>query len=91
MPDLDALLAVELPAAPTPRTFPQLLSFTALPAPGSAGDVVVYDRLPVGEALERLHPSSGPALPARARFESAKAQLDPTVAQAVCERLALDF
>ncbi len=78
VPDLDALLAVELPAEPTPRTFPQLLSFTALPAPASAGDVVVYDRLPVGEALERLHPSSGPALPARERFEAAKVQLDPT-------------
>jgi hypothetical protein len=76
VPDLDVLLAVEIPAEPTPRTFPQLLAFTALPEPGKTGDVVVYDRLPVGEALERLHPSTGPALAARERLEAAKAQLD---------------
>ena len=76
LPDLDALLAVEVPALPTPRTFPQMLAFNALPAPAQPGEVVAYDRLAVGDALERLNPSTGPALPARTRFERAKQSLD---------------
>jgi hypothetical protein len=36
VPDLDALLALELPAIPTPRRFPQLLSYDVLPPPGAS-------------------------------------------------------
>ena len=78
IPDLDALLAVEVPALPTPRTFPQMLAFNALPAPAAPGEIVVHDRLLVGDALDRLNRSSGRPLPARARFERARAALDPS-------------
>ena len=40
VPDLDALLAVELPSYPTPRRFPQMLAFNALPTAGGGGAAV---------------------------------------------------
>ena len=81
VPELDALLAVELPQAYTPRRFPQLLTFDALPPPGGDGPVATFDRVPVGDALERLRPRGGRALPARLRFERAIAALDAQSAQ----------
>ena len=78
VPELDALLAVELPALSTPRTYPQLIAFNALPKPESAAAVEVYDRVEVGEALERLNPSGGRPLPASRRLARALAALDPT-------------
>src|SRR6185503_20292318 len=63
VPDLDALLAIQLPPVPTPRSFPQLLSYNVLPA-GTAGSLDVFDRVEVGEGLERLLPASGAPLPA---------------------------
>ena len=53
VPELDSLLAVELPEQPTPRTFPQLLAFNALPQPGTDGAVEVLERLDVVEGLDR--------------------------------------
>jgi hypothetical protein len=76
VPDLDSLLGVELPAAPTPRTYPQLLAFNALPPPLGTGPLDTFDRVSVAEALERLNPLDGRALPARLRFERALAGLD---------------
>ena len=77
VPDLDALLALELPAAPTPRTFPQLLAFNVLPPPGGKGPVDVIDRTEVALALERLSPRAGGELPREERFRRAMAGLDP--------------
>lgn len=76
VPDLDALLTLELPALPTPRRFPQLLTSNALPPPGGAGPVEVFDQTEVGEALDRLQPQSGPPLPAVRRFRRALLLLD---------------
>lgn len=76
VPEFESLLALELPAEPTPREFPQLLAFNALPPPGGNGRVDVFSRLPVGEALDRLAPASGAALPATERFERAIRGLD---------------
>lgn len=75
-PDLDALLALELPPLTTPRTYPQLLAFNALPEPGSRAAAEVFDRVPVAEAIERLNPAGGLTLPPRTRFERAFAALD---------------
>lgn len=76
--DMDVLLALEIPAEPTPRNFPQLLAFNALPPPSGGGEAQarVFNRVPVGEALERLQPRSGLAIPARRRFQRALAGLD---------------
>jgi hypothetical protein len=76
VPELDVLLALELPEFPTPRTYPQLLAFNALPPPGGEGDVVTLDRVPTAEALERLSPLSGDLLPPRQRLTRALAALD---------------
>ncbi|MDH3785720.1 MAG: hypothetical protein OEV00_10395, partial [Acidobacteriota bacterium] len=76
IPDLDVLLNAELPGMSTPRTYPQLLTFTALPAAGSKVAVDVFDRVPFGEALDRLNPTDRPG-PAHARLERAIAALDP--------------
>ncbi len=77
VPDLDALLALELPAVPTPRRFPQLLSYDVLPPPGAAGLVDVLDRTGVGAALDRLEPQGGLPLPAGRRFARDQAMLNP--------------
>jgi len=76
-PELGALLALELPPLTTPRTYPQLLAFNALPPEETGGEVIVFDRVPVGEALARLEPASGRPLPARRRLARAMAGLDP--------------
>jgi len=76
VPELDALLAVDLPQAHTPRHFPQLLTFDALPPAGGNGPVASFDRVAVGDALERLRPRGGRAMPASLRFERALAALD---------------
>lgn len=76
VPDLDVLLTTELPALATPRTYPQLLAFTALPRAGAETAVDVFDRVPFGEALERLNPTAAPG-PAHERLERAIAVLDP--------------
>lgn len=76
IPDLDALLALELPAEPTPRRFPQLLAYSAMPAGGAQGPVDVFNRHPVVEALERLLPPSGAPLSAARRTRRALAALD---------------
>jgi hypothetical protein len=79
VPDLDVLLTVELPQHHTPREYPQLLTFDALPEPGGEQTVVVYDRVAVGDALSRLDPRGRALLPARLRFERARAALDPSI------------
>ena len=79
VPDLDALLALELPALPTPRRFPELLSHDILPAPGNTGPVDVLDRTPVGDALDRLEPTQGRALPAAWRFSRDLAMLNAQI------------
>ncbi|MBP7147415.1 MAG: hypothetical protein KBD01_07705 [Acidobacteria bacterium] len=81
VPELDALLALELPAEPTPRVFPQLLAFNALPPVGAAGAVDVLDQVPVGEALDRLAPAPGRPLPAARRLRRALAALDERSAE----------
>jgi len=81
VPELDALLAIELPQAYTPRRFPQLLTFDALPPSGGDGPVASFDRVPVGDALQRLRPRGRQVLPARLRFERARAALDPQNSQ----------
>ena len=75
-PDLDALLAIELPAVPTPQEFPQLLSFNALPQPDTPGEVQIFDRVPVADALERLNPADGRSLDPRRRYARAIAKLN---------------
>ena len=79
VPDVDALLGVELPALPTPRTFPQMLSFNALPAAGSAGPVESFDRVPVVDALGMLNPRQGGLLDPQIRLQRALAGLDRRV------------
>ncbi len=81
VPDLDALLAVEIPSFPTPRRFPQMLAFNALPQAGAAGAAEVYSRLEVGEGLDRLFSADGRPLPARSRYERAVASLDDRMEQ----------
>ena len=68
VPNLDALLDVEVPSVPTPRTFPYLLSLVVLPQPGATTGTDVLQRSEVVDALDRLLPESGRPLPARARF-----------------------
>ena len=75
VPDLDLLLDVEIPVEPTARTFPQLLTWNALPAPGSARPVEVVDQAAVGVALGRLLPREGD-LPPAAALARAGAWLD---------------
>ncbi|MDH3285281.1 MAG: hypothetical protein OEQ13_11115, partial [Acidobacteriota bacterium] len=77
IPELDALLAVELPPLPTPRRFPQLLAFNALPETAGRGVTDLFDRSVVGRSLERLQPSTGALLPAERRFRRAGTTLDP--------------
>jgi len=76
VPDLDGLLDTMLPATPTPRRFPHLLSYDVLPPAGAAGPVDVYNRTAIGDALDRLEPREGRALPPLRRFHRAVAQLD---------------
>jgi hypothetical protein len=76
VPDLDRLLDVELPPVPTPRRFPQLLAFNALPQTPGPGAVAVVDRTDVGTALDLLEPVSDSPLPARWRLDRALASLD---------------
>jgi hypothetical protein len=76
VPDLDLLLDVELPSVPTPRRFPQLLAFNALPRTPGPGAVDVVDRTDVGAALDLLEPLGGRPLPARWRLDRALASLD---------------
>jgi len=75
VPELDALLALELPQLYTPRDYPQLLAFNAVPAAGTAGAVSSYDRVPVAEALGRLNPTHPPPT-VWDRFRRALAGLD---------------
>jgi hypothetical protein len=77
VPELDALLALELPAVPTPRLFPRLLSFNALPPAGSGDVVDAFARVPVGEAMERLDPSSGRRLSSQRRLRRILTAIDP--------------
>ena len=79
VPDLDVLLAQELPALPTPRRFPELLSHDVLPPPAAAGIVDVLDRTDVGEAIDRLEPRGGRPLPAGRRFARDQAMLNPQI------------
>ena len=79
VPDLDALLAVEIPSYPTPRRFPQMLAFNALPPAGGGGTAEVYGRLEVGRGMDRLFSSDGRPLPARRRFDRAVAMLDDSM------------
>ena len=82
LPDLDALLTVELPRWSTPRRFPQLLTFNALPsaeAGGSPDGVFTLARADVQAALDRLRRPDGAPLSARRRFRRALARLDPAV------------
>ncbi len=76
LPDLDVLLALELPAQPTPRRFPQLLAYNVLPPSGEPGEAQVFNRISAGEALDALQPRSGQPLPAPRRFHRALAALD---------------
>ncbi|HEX6850293.1 MAG TPA: hypothetical protein VF139_02715 [Candidatus Polarisedimenticolaceae bacterium] len=76
VPDLDLLLDVEIPAEPTARTFPQLLTWNALPPAGGAGAVEVVDQAEVGAALERLLPRAGTELAPALALSRAAAWLD---------------
>lgn len=75
VPDLDVLLDVEVPVEPTARSFPQLLTWNALPPAGSANPVEVVDQAAVGAALERLLPREG-ELPPLTALAGAAAWLD---------------
>ena len=86
VPELEALLSVELPERATPRTYPQLLAFNALPPSGSRSGVTVYDRVPVGEALDSLYPASGQPLPPRRRYQRAVGALDPSQTEHAAEQ-----
>jgi hypothetical protein len=77
LPDLHDLLAIELPQLTTPKRFPQLLAFNALPASGSPQKAEVFDRVPVAEALDRLGAAGDRPLTALRRFDRALASLDP--------------
>lgn len=77
LPDLDRLLAVELPAFATPGTFPQMLAAAAIPAPGAKGAINVYPRFDVARGMDRLLPVGGRRLDAPTRFRLARAALDP--------------
>jgi hypothetical protein len=79
VPDLDVLMAVELPAFPTPRRFPQLLSHDVLPRPGGEGPVDLLNRTDLGAALDRLDPADGRSLPPAVRFQRARAMLDASL------------
>ena len=79
VPDLDALLALELPALPTPRKFPQLLTHDVLPPPGAAGVVDALDRTDVGDALERLETRYAEPFPAAKRLERERLLLSPQI------------
>jgi hypothetical protein len=79
VPDLDVLLSIELPALPTPRRFPELLSHDVLPAPAAGGIVDVLDRTDVGAAIDRLEPRGSRRLPAPRRFARDLAMLNPQV------------
>ena len=79
VPDLDGLLDTMLPARPTPRRFPYLLSYDVLPPPGADGPVDVHNRTVIGDALDRLEPREGRELPPLRRFHRALAQLDRRV------------
>ncbi len=79
VPDLDVLLALELPALPTPRHFPELLSHDVLPAPAAGGIVDVLDRTDVGAAIDRLEPRGARPLPAARRFARDRAMLNPQI------------
>jgi len=82
VPELDNLLAVELPQFYTPRDYPQLLAFNALPEKGRESEAVtVFDRVAVGEALDRLNLVGGRPLPARRRYQRAVAALSPARAE----------
>jgi hypothetical protein len=76
LPDLDVLLAIELPALPSPRTFPQLLTRDVLPPLGGSGAVAVLDQSWIGEAVERLEPRAGKESSSR-RLARALDLLDP--------------
>jgi hypothetical protein len=90
IPDADVLLALTLPSVPTPRRFPELLSFNALPAAGGQGVVDVFDRTAVGRALDRLEPRDGrPLSPARG-FARAKASLDRRIPDEAAAAAAMD-
>ncbi len=79
VPDLDVLLALELPAVPTPRRFPELLSYDVLPAPSALGVVDVLDRTGVGAALDRLEPQGREPLTAGRRFARDQAMLNSQI------------
>ncbi|MCP3981915.1 MAG: hypothetical protein GY716_21645 [bacterium] len=81
VPELDALLALELPTVPTPRSFPQLLTYNALPAVPGEGLVDVFDKVPIGEALDRLGSPTGRPLPPLRRLTRAVSLLDRNDAQ----------
>ena len=80
VPELDSLLSVELPGLSTPRTFPQLLAFNALPPSQGKGAVDVVSQVPVGQALDRLQPADGGTLSAARRLSRALAALDRSLA-----------
>lgn len=78
IPDLDVLLAVDLPAEPTPRRYPQQLAFGAS-APGSTAAPMIFDRIDVALGLDRLAPPEERPLSAARRFARALGALDPNV------------
>ncbi|MDQ7006823.1 MAG: hypothetical protein Q9Q40_06290 [Acidobacteriota bacterium] len=73
--DLDLLLAVPLPAFPTPRTFPQMVVVPAIPASGP-GAIDLFPRLPVVRAMDNLLPRAGERLPAALRLRRIQGVLD---------------
>jgi hypothetical protein len=79
VPDLDALLALDLPQLSTPRRFPQLLTHDVLSPPAAVGVVDVLDRTDVGDALARLETRSAEPLPAPARLERDRLLLNPQI------------